>query len=149
MIDPDAVATLSSTSGTSGLPKMAARTYAALLAEASTLYDKDHEKPYGVRRMFCTPIFHAFSAPMMLMAPLKFGNPTYFMKRYDDTFASKVFQFGITELCPRSSSGCRICRQSSALCFRALGGSGVLEPNWDTTPKSVFWTSLTIPAGLL
>lgn len=97
MIDPDAVATLSSTSGTSGLPKMAARTYAALLAEASTLYDKDHEKPYGVRRMFCTPIFHAFSAPMMLMAPLKFGNPTYFMKRYDDTFASKVFQFGITE----------------------------------------------------
>lgn len=97
MIDPNAVATLSSTSGTTGLPKMAARTYSALLAEATTLYDRDHEKPYDVRRLYCTPIFHAFSAPMMLMAPLKFGNPTYFMKRYDDTFASKVFQFGITE----------------------------------------------------
>ena len=97
MIDVDAVATLSSTSGTTGLPKMAARTYAALLAEAKTLYDRDHEKPYNVRRLYCTPIFHAFSGPMMLMAPLKFGNPTYFMKRYDDSFVSKVFQFGITE----------------------------------------------------
>ncbi|USW47938.1 Putative AMP-dependent synthetase/ligase, AMP-binding enzyme domain, ANL domain-containing protein [Septoria linicola] len=97
VIDPRATCALFSTSGTSGAPKMSARTHEALVAEAMAVYDNDNLKPYNVRRLFCTPIFHAFSAPLMLINPIKHGQPTYLMRRYDDSFASRVFQYGITE----------------------------------------------------
>ena len=93
----DDVAALQSTSGTTGLPKMAARTHKALILETDAIEDNNAEKPYEVRRLFCTPIFHAFSTPEMVINPLRLGYPTYFMRRFDNTFAEKVHQFGITE----------------------------------------------------
>ncbi|MCJ1251303.1 hypothetical protein MMC30_008535 [Trapelia coarctata] len=91
------VASLMSTSGTTGLPKMAQRTHRALVAESRSdeLYDSD--KPYNVRRLFCTPMFHAYSFPKMVINPLRQGQPTYYMKRFDDSFAHKISKFGITD----------------------------------------------------
>ena len=92
-IAPDQVAVLQSTSGTTGLPKMAARTHRALIQESKAIEDKDSQKPYKVSRLFCTAIFHAFSFPEMVITPLRLGIPTYFMRRHDDTFAQKVFEY--------------------------------------------------------
>ena len=94
---PDDIAALMQTSGTTGLPKMAARTHRAMVYELVAITDDDTLKPYEVRRLFCTPIFHAFSAPEMIFNALRLGRPSYFMRRYDDTFARKISQFQITE----------------------------------------------------
>lgn len=43
------------------------------------------------------PFSTRFSTPEMIFNPLRLGYPTYIMKRYDDTFGQKVYEFGITE----------------------------------------------------
>ena len=91
-------ATLMLTSGTTGRPKMAQRTHGALLAESSSDELIDSEKDYSIRRLFCTPIFHAYSFPKMIINPLRQGQPTYLMKRFDDSFAEKILQFRITDI---------------------------------------------------
>ena len=96
-IRPDHTAALQSTSGTTGFPKIAARTHRSLILESKAIEDNTAAKPYEVRRLFCTPIFHAFSTPEMVITPLRLGIPTYIMRRYDDTFAKKIHDFGITE----------------------------------------------------
>ena len=96
-IEPGQIAVLQSTSGTTGLPKMAARTHQAMIQESKAIEDNHTQKPYEVRRLLCTPIFHAFSTPEMVIAPLRLGITTYIMRRYDDTFAQKVHEFAITE----------------------------------------------------
>jgi len=96
-VSADSVATLMSTSGTTGLPKMVQRTHRALILETQANEDENAAKPYDVRRLFCTPIFHAFSFPEMVVNALRLGQPSYFMKRFDDSFAQKVYDFGITE----------------------------------------------------
>lgn len=97
-VGPDQIAVLQSTSGTTGLPKMAARTHRALISESKAIEDDNSRKPYVVRRLFCTPIFHAFSFPEMVITALRLGIPTFFMRRYDVTFAQKVHDYGITEI---------------------------------------------------
>nr|POF18589.1 acyl-coa ligase azaf [Quercus suber] len=96
-IDLNSLASLMQTSGTTGLPKLASRTHRAMILELEGSRDNNAEKPYEIRRLFCTPIFHAFSAPEMLFNSLRLGRPTYFMKRFDKTFAQKVHDFNITE----------------------------------------------------
>ena len=96
-VSKDDVAALQSTSGTTGLPKMAARTHGAIMQETNVIEDNNSAKPYEVRRLLCTPIFHAFSTPEMIFNPLRLGYTTYFMGRFDDTFAQKVHDFGVTE----------------------------------------------------
>ena len=96
-VSADSVATLMSTSGTTGLPKMVQRTHRALVLETKAIEDDHATKPYDVRRLFCTPIFHAFSFPEMVVNALRLGQPSYYMKRFDDSFVQKVHDFGITE----------------------------------------------------
>ncbi|KAK3071226.1 hypothetical protein LTR53_009007 [Teratosphaeriaceae sp. CCFEE 6253] len=96
-ISPSNIAALMQTSGTTGLPKIAARTHHSMIAEVQAITDDPESKPYEVRRLFCTPIFHAFSAPEMLFNALRLGQISYFMRRYDDTFAQKIHDFRITE----------------------------------------------------
>jgi acyl-coenzyme A synthetase/AMP-(fatty) acid ligase len=91
------IAVLQSTSGTTGLPKMSARTHRSMILESQAIEDNNRAKQYKVRRLFCTPIFHAFSTPEMLINPLRLGYPTYIMRRFDNTFAQKVHGFRITE----------------------------------------------------
>ncbi|KAK4182316.1 AMP-dependent synthetase and ligase [Podospora australis] len=101
-ISPENVASLMSTSGTTGLPKMAQRTHRALIAESQSDEVYDARKPYpasSITRLFCTPMFHAYSFPKMVINPLRQGQPTYIMKRFDaPTFASKLAEFGITDI---------------------------------------------------
>ncbi|KAK4565756.1 hypothetical protein LTR86_003605 [Recurvomyces mirabilis] len=94
---PDDIAALMQTSGTTGLPKMAARTHRSMVHELAAIADDDSLKNYQVRRLFCTPIFHAFSAPEMIFNALRLGRPSYFMRRYDETLAHKISQYRITE----------------------------------------------------
>lgn len=93
----DTVAALMSTSGTTGLPKLACRSQNALKMESRAMGDELNDKPYPIRRLFCTPIFHAFSLVMMAVNALRYGHQTYVMRRFDSTFSEKVFQLQITE----------------------------------------------------
>ncbi|KAK5112290.1 hypothetical protein LTR85_011562 [Meristemomyces frigidus] len=97
VISLDSTAALMQTSGTTGLPKMAMRTHRAMIIEQQTIEDNDNDKPYEVRRLYCTPIFHGFSAPEMLFNVLRLGQTSYFMRRFDSTFAQKVHDLNITE----------------------------------------------------
>lgn len=97
-ISLDDVAMLQSTSGTTGLPKMAARTHRSMILESKAIEDNNDEKPWPVRRLYCTPIFHAFTTPEVIVNVLRLGHPTYVMKRFDQTFAKKVHEFQISEI---------------------------------------------------
>lgn len=98
-IDPRAIASLMSTSGTTGRPKMAARSHAATVLETDAIAMNEHErKPYEVRRIFCTPIFHAFTMSELVINGIRLGHPAYIMKRFHDvTFPAKIAEFDITE----------------------------------------------------
>lgn len=96
-VSPDSVAALMQTSGTTGLPKMAARTHRSMVLEQQAIEDNNAQKPYKVRRLYCTPIFHGYSCPEMIFNVLRLGQQSYFMKRFDETFAQKVHDYGITE----------------------------------------------------
>ncbi|KAM0713937.1 hypothetical protein Q7P37_010900 [Cladosporium fusiforme] len=96
-ISPDSVALLMSTSGTTGGAKMAAKTHRSLVLESKADELYDHDKPYGIRRLFCTPMFHSYSFPKMVINPLRQGHRTYYMPRFDASFARNVFQYGITD----------------------------------------------------
>lgn len=96
-IDENDSAALMSTSGTTGLPKMAARTHRAMMLETAAIQDDNASKPYPIRRLMSTPIFHAFTTPEVVFNPLRLGYPTYIMKRFDSTFAQKIHDLHITE----------------------------------------------------
>ncbi|KAL4756576.1 uncharacterized protein BDW70DRAFT_10377 [Aspergillus foveolatus] len=96
-IHAGAVATLMSTSGTTGLPKMAQRTHRAIVAESRSDERYDSTKPYTIRGLYCTPMFHAYSFPKMVINPLRQGQPTYYMARFDESFACRVAQYQITD----------------------------------------------------
>ena len=97
-VHPQAPATLMSTSGTTGFPKMADRSHEALVTESASDEQYDANQSYAIRRLFCTPIFHSYSFPKMIINPLRQGHPTYFMTRFDDSFAQKIADFNITDI---------------------------------------------------
>ncbi len=90
-------ATVMSTSGTTGLPKMVQRSHRSLVVETSSIQDLNSGRPYQVRRLYSTPIFHAFSFPEMVINSLRLGYQSFYMRRFDETFARKVHDFRITE----------------------------------------------------
>jgi acyl-CoA synthetase (AMP-forming)/AMP-acid ligase II len=97
-VQPDSAAALMPTSGTTGLPKLAALSYRALIWESKAIADNDSEKCYSVRRLYFTPIFHSLSAPVMLINTLRLGHPAYFMKRFDARLVPQMIRdFEITE----------------------------------------------------
>lgn len=95
-VSPNTIAALMQTSGTTGQPKLAMRSHRGLVMETMAIEDNHANKPYQVSRLICTPIFHGFTFPVAIDA-LRLGIPTYIMKRFDHTFALKIYQFGITE----------------------------------------------------
>ncbi|GAB7340312.1 hypothetical protein MBLNU457_6766t2 [Dothideomycetes sp. NU457] len=91
------IATLNSTSGTTGMPKMAARSHHSLIAEAESIEDSTR-KPYEVRRLLTIPFFHAFGAPLALINALRFGHTTYVMRKFDQAqYLAAMQRFNITE----------------------------------------------------
>ncbi|GAB7360718.1 hypothetical protein MBLNU230_g0595t1 [Neophaeotheca triangularis] len=96
-IDIDAPLILMATSGTTGFPKLAARSHRSIVLESLAIQDPV-AKPYPIRRLFCTPIFHAFSSPLMLLAPLRENHTTYIMRRFNPTtFPEYIDRYQITE----------------------------------------------------
>jgi acyl-coenzyme A synthetase/AMP-(fatty) acid ligase len=94
----DTVAVLMSTSGTTGLPKMAARSHLSLVTENLALQD-GVAKNYEVARLLFTPFFHGFTAPLALLDALVHGRTTYVMPRFNvDSCLEYVERFNITEM---------------------------------------------------
>ena len=94
-------AMLCSTSGTTGLPKMAVRSHYALISEHLAIVDTV-QKDYEVRRLVSAPFFHAFAGPLVLIDALKTGVETYIMRRFNmQQFLEAIDKFDITEtMCP-------------------------------------------------
>ncbi|PNS21127.1 4-coumarate--CoA ligase-like 7 [Sphaceloma murrayae] len=90
-------ACFNSTSGTTGLSKMAARSHHSLVMENLSIEDRS-PKDYQVKRLLCTPFFHGFTLPLAVVSALRLGIPTYVMHRFDQAkFLDAVGKFGITE----------------------------------------------------
>ncbi|KAG9675157.1 acetyl-CoA synthetase-like protein, partial [Aureobasidium melanogenum] len=94
----DTVAVLMSTSGTTGLPKMAARSHLSLVTENLALQD-GVAKNYEVARLLFTPFFHGFTAPLALIDALVHGRTTYVMPRFNvKSCLEYVERYNITEI---------------------------------------------------
>lgn len=98
-VDENSAATLMATSGSTGLPKLAQRTHKALVAETRAIEDNNQEKPYEVRRLYCTPaIWGAYPFPEMVINSLRLGIPSYFIRQFEEQLVSKICKDGVTEI---------------------------------------------------
>ncbi|OCK75142.1 acetyl-CoA synthetase-like protein [Lepidopterella palustris CBS 459.81] len=95
--DPAAtVAVYSSTSGTSGLPKMAMLPHTYLVSQAA-LRRSPPNLSYSSIRLLCLPQFHAFATPLV-PASIRYGDPIYIMRRYQPAqFVESIAKYQITE----------------------------------------------------
>jgi len=108
-------AMISSTSGTTGLPKAAAIPHQYLIAQAVMIEKHNggqnkHVSMSGhqvswqlillqVSQLVALPVFHAFAMQLVLIMPLRQGTPTYFLPRFDmQLFTDKVFEYSITDV---------------------------------------------------
>ncbi|TIA78071.1 acetyl-CoA synthetase-like protein [Aureobasidium pullulans] len=69
------IAVLQSTSGTTGLPKVAATSHYALVA-AGVAMQCSKPKPYAVSRLISLPLFHSFGASFVQNSAFQSGEPT-------------------------------------------------------------------------
>ena len=89
-------AALFSTSGTSGLPKLAVRTHANLVTEGVAI--QNMQKPYKPIRLLCVPFFHAFASPLGNILAMREGVPTFVMARFNERdFLDAVERYEVTE----------------------------------------------------
>ncbi|KAK6529779.1 hypothetical protein TWF281_008938 [Arthrobotrys megalospora] len=88
---------LFASSGTTGLPKVIALSHYAWVA-GSVILREPLERPYEVKRLMCLPSFHGFAAPLTIGVPLRLGQTTYIMPRFDlEVFANSSAMYGINE----------------------------------------------------
>lgn len=97
-ISPDSIATLLATSGSTGLPRLVARTHAAHLAEVKAITTRTSTQSYAARKLYCLPIYHAFTFPEAIFNALYQGEPTYFLKRFGDAFSYRIRDHEITDI---------------------------------------------------
>ncbi|THZ09773.1 acetyl-CoA synthetase-like protein [Aureobasidium pullulans] len=74
-ISKSTIAVLQSTSGTTGLPKVAATSHYALVA-AGVAMQCSRPKPYAVSRLISLPLFHSFGASFVQNSAFQSGEPT-------------------------------------------------------------------------
>ena len=91
------IAVLCSTSGTTGLPKVAAKSHHSLVTESEAIEDSVM-KPYQVRRLLTVPFFHGFGFPLAVLSVLRFGHTTYVMRQFEQSqFLGAIDRYNITE----------------------------------------------------
>ncbi|KAF3903384.1 S-dihydroxybenzoyltransferase [Dactylellina cionopaga] len=73
---------LFASSGTTGLPKVISISHYAWVA-GSILLREVLERPYEVKRLMCLPSFHGFAAPLTIGVPLRLGQTTYILPRFE------------------------------------------------------------------
>ncbi|KAF3937645.1 S-dihydroxybenzoyltransferase [Dactylella cylindrospora] len=73
---------LFSSSGTTGLPKVIAISHYAWVA-GSILLEDVLSRPYEVKRLMCLPTFHGFAAPLTVGVPIRMGQTTYILPRFE------------------------------------------------------------------
>ena len=131
----DAIAQLATTSGTSGLPKLAAVPHAYHVDQARFLRDRTApEDQYPVRRLLCLPPFHTFATPIV-PASIRGGVPVWVMRRFDaDRFCAHVERFGISESYLAPQSVAAIARTGSAEGLRSL--------------RQIWWGGAPCPAAV-
>ncbi|KAG8526575.1 uncharacterized protein KY384_008776 [Bacidia gigantensis] len=91
-------ACLVTTSGTTGMPKLAVLSHHAWVA-LNCVIDDPVPKPYDIKRLVFLPMFHTFAAPLSHLAPLREGHATYVMPRFSmSQFVDAVERFKINEI---------------------------------------------------
>ncbi|PLB53987.1 acetyl-CoA synthetase-like protein [Aspergillus steynii IBT 23096] len=99
IVDPETAkatpAALYLTSGTTGLPKAAVLTHAALIARHQAIL---YTPPYKVSRLICLPIFHVFSSLWTHLFPIRYGHPLYILRGFQmPVFLDTVRRYQISE----------------------------------------------------
>ncbi|KAL9617370.1 MAG: hypothetical protein Q9160_007818 [Pyrenula sp. 1 TL-2023] len=95
----ETIAALGSTSGTTGLPKAAILPHKHFVSQNAMIATSNGNRPYEVTQLICLPIFHAFTAQVALIKPLRSGQTTYYMPRfYLDSCLSFVKKYNVTDL---------------------------------------------------
>ncbi|KAG9243666.1 hypothetical protein BJ878DRAFT_108610 [Calycina marina] len=90
-------AALFSTSGTTGLPKVAAVSHRASIARCVASWDPK-PKSYAVSKLICLPMFHGVAATASHIDPLRFGVQTYIQPRFEKhSFTMAIWEHKITE----------------------------------------------------
>ncbi|KAK6511347.1 hypothetical protein TWF481_000267 [Arthrobotrys musiformis] len=88
---------LFASSGTTGLPKVIAISHYAWVA-GSVVLREPLLRPYEVKRLMCLPSFHGFAAPLTIGVPLRLGQTTYILPRFDlGAFVNAAAKFEINE----------------------------------------------------
>ena len=83
------------TSGTSGLPKAAILSHAALIAQHECI---SQVVPYRVKRLMCLPAFHILGCLFAHVFPIRYGEPLYVQARFKlDDYVNAIHRFRITD----------------------------------------------------
>lgn len=93
----DNTACFFTTSGTTGLPKVAKVSHRACIARCIASHGEE-PKQYEVTRLLCLPMFHGVAATAAHIDPLRFGIQTYILPRFEiEAFLGAIERFGIKE----------------------------------------------------
>jgi acyl-CoA synthetase (AMP-forming)/AMP-acid ligase II len=83
------------TSGTSGLPKAAILSHAAMRGQHECIIQN---VPYQVKRLMCLPSFHILGCLFTHIFPIRYGEPLYIQARFKlDDYINAIQRFKITD----------------------------------------------------